>query len=169
MAGRMTEPNPAAGSGRTDSAERSINADQKNIYSAFVSSEALASWLPPAGMSGEVENFVPEAGGGYRLTLRYDDLPAGQTGKSSADTDVIDNRFIELDPCRRIVQTSEFVTTDPAFTGRMRTTWSFATDGPGVTRVRIVVENVPAGIRQAEHEEGLKATLDNLARFVSKD
>src|SRR5690625_5886183 len=125
MAGRMTEPNPAAGSGRTDSAERSINADQKNIYSAFVSSEALASWLPPAGMSGEVENFVPEPGGGYRLTLRYDDLPAGQTGKSSAETDVIDNRFIEVEPCQRLVQTSECVTTDRELADRIASICTF--------------------------------------------
>ena len=67
---------------RTDSAEQHQRRSEKHLLS-LVSSEALASWLPPAGMSGEVENFVPEAGGGYRLTLRYDDLPAGRPVKLS--------------------------------------------------------------------------------------
>jgi len=34
------------------------------------------------------------------------------------------------------------------------------------TRVTIVCENVPKGIRKEDHDLGLKSTLENLAIFV---
>ena len=44
-------------------------------------------------------------------------------------------------------------------------TWSFEPT-PAGTRVTITEENVPARISQADHHEGLRASLENLARFV---
>ena len=36
----------------------------------------------------------------------------------------------------------------------------------GGTEVAIVCENVPEGIRQDDHEAGMRSTLDNLAAFL---
>ncbi len=35
------------------------------------------------------------------------------------------------------------------------------------TEVRIVAENVPEGVSEADHAQGLPSSLDNLARFVA--
>lgn len=86
-------------------------------------------------------------------------------GKTSEDTDVVEGRFLELLPDERIVQLVKFESEDPAFAGAMTMTWTL-TAVPGGTEVAILCENVPEGIRQEDHDAGLKSTLDNLATFV---
>ena len=100
---RLAEPQPAK---RTDTAWRVIHAARDALYRAFVDPAALIAWLPPEGMSGELLDFDPRAGGGYRMRLTYRDAGA-QAGKSSADSDVVE-RFVELVPGLRIVQQAEF-------------------------------------------------------------
>jgi hypothetical protein len=72
-----------------------------------------------------------------------------------------------LVPDERIVQLVEFVSEEPAFAGAMTMTWSLATVRGG-TEVTILCENVPEGIRQEDHDAGLKSTLKNLARFIER-
>jgi hypothetical protein len=45
-------------------------------------------------------------------------------------------------------------------------TWSFEAAGAG-TRVTITAENVPPGISQADHDAGLRSSLENLARYLA--
>ena len=68
-------------------------------------------------------------------------------------------------PNERIVQLVEFESKDPAFAGEMKITW-ILTAVPGGTNVAIRCENVPAGVRVADHEAGLRSTLENLAAFT---
>jgi hypothetical protein len=49
----------------------------------------------------------------------------------------------------------------------MRMTWRFDAE-PGGTRVTIRAENVPSGIRPADHQAGMESTLANLAAFVER-
>jgi uncharacterized protein YndB with AHSA1/START domain len=149
---------------RTDRASRLIKASAQSIYRAFIEPAALAAWLPPEGMTGAIELFEPRPGGRYRMRLTYDDPHAGH-GKSAADADVVEGRFVELVPSVRIVQEAEFESDDPAFAGTMTMTWSFAAV-PGGTEVTILAENVPAGISKQEHDEGLRSSLENLAKWV---
>lgn len=44
-------------------------------------------------------------------------------------------------------------------------TWNLD-EVPGGTKVTIVCENVPGGIRQEDHEVGMSSTLANLAAFL---
>jgi uncharacterized protein YndB with AHSA1/START domain len=148
---------------RIDRASRVINAAPEAIYAAFVDPHVLIRWLPPAGMTGAIERFEPWNGGTYRITLTYREARAH--AKSSDQSDVVEGRFLELVPAKRIVQLVTFESQDPAFGGEMTMTWNL--EGvPGGTKVEIRAENVPAGIRPEDHAAGMASTLSNLASFV---
>jgi uncharacterized protein YndB with AHSA1/START domain len=155
----------ALGKKRTDSASRVIMASPQTIYQAFVDPKALVSWLPPQGMKGQIYAFDPRAGGTYRMALTYDAPGHSAPGKTSEHADVVEGRFLELVPNERIVQLAEFESEDPAFAGAMTITWKLNAV-PGGTEVTILCENVPDGIRQEDHDAGLRSTLDNLAAFT---
>jgi uncharacterized protein YndB with AHSA1/START domain len=152
---------------RTDSASRVIMASPRTIYKAFVDPEALVSWLPPEGMKGHIYEFNARDGGAYRMSLTYVGMDHSTIGKTSEHTDVVRGRFLELVPDERIVQLVEFESEDPEFAGAMTMTWILATIPEG-TEVTIVCENVPEGIRQDDHEAGMRSTLENLAAFTEK-
>jgi uncharacterized protein YndB with AHSA1/START domain len=149
---------------RKHSASRIILASRHVIFRAFVDPEAVAKWRPPGGMTARVLEFDPRVGGGYRVTLTYDDA-SDHPGKSTADSDVIRGRFEELLPDERIVETVVFESHDPRFAGEMTitTTLSPVTGG---TKVSFVAENVPPGISEADHKAGMAASLKNLADLV---
>lgn len=149
---------------RTDAATRVIGAPPDRVYAALTDPDALAVWLPPDGMTGRFEHFDARPGGSYRLVLTYADASAAR-GKSSADSDVVDVRFVEIVPGVRVVQQVEFVSEDPAFHGTMTMTWAVTADDAG-SRVMITAEDVPAGIDAADHAAGLSSSLDNLAAYV---
>jgi uncharacterized protein YndB with AHSA1/START domain len=149
---------------RTDRASRLIQAPPARVYRAFIDAAALAAWLPPEGMRAEIEDFDPRPGGGYKMALIYDE--PGE-GKSAADRDVVETRFVELAPDRRIVQQGVFESPDPAFAGAMTIVWELEPAGQG-TRVNITCRDVPQGIRKADHQAGLKSSLANLAAFVER-
>ena len=96
------------------------------------------------------------------LTYRGDHPNAG---KSSENTDVVEGQFAELVPNERVVQLVTFQSNDPAFAGEMRMTWNLS-QAVGGTDVSIIAENVPTGISKADHDVGMRSTLDQLARFV---
>ena len=159
----MTSP---SGSGkRIDAASRVIAASVDTLYRAFVDAAAVASWLPPEGMKGHMHVFEPRAGGTYRMTLTYERPEHTAPGKTSANEDVVNGRFVELVPNERVVQRFEFESDDPAFAGTMTMTWKL-TPTPGGTEVSVICENVPEGVRQEDHIAGLTSTLANLAAFV---
>ncbi|MCM3617728.1 SRPBCC family protein [Sutcliffiella horikoshii] len=152
---------------RTDSASRVIMASPQSIYQAFLTPEALVSWLPPKGMSGHIDMFDPREGGYYRMTLTYE-MNQSSPGKTSEDTDVFQAKFLELVPDKRIVQSVIFNTEDPAFSGEMIQKWILEEVSEG-THVTIVCENVPEGIQKEDHDTGLSSTLENLAIYTENN
>ncbi len=141
-----------------------IAAAPDRVYEAFVDPDALVRWLPPDGMSARFERFDSRTGGSYRLVLTYADASANP-GKATADTDVVEARFVEVVPGARVVQAVDFVSDDPAFRGTMAMTWEV---GPadGGSRVTLTAEDVPSGISTEDHEAGLRSSLANLAAYV---
>lgn len=130
----------------------------------MIDPDALAAWLPPKGMTGRFERFDARTDGSYRLILTYADASAGP-GKTSADSDVVEARFVDVVPDVRIVQAIDFVSDDPTFSGTMTMTWELvAVDGG--TRVEVRAEQVPAGISAEDHAAGLASSLENLAAHV---
>ena len=134
------------------------------VFDALVDREALETWLPPGNMTGRFENFDSTPGGSYRLVLTYAGA-AASPGKSSADSDIVDVRFVDIVANERVVQAVDFVADAPEFAGTMRMTWTVQEDAGG-TLVEIVADDVPDGISSADHAVGLASSLDNLARFV---
>ena len=152
-------------SARVDTASRIIAAPAQAIYDAFIDPDRHARWLPPTGMTGRFERFEPHPGGHYRMILTYADGGAAHPGKSAADTDIAEGRFLVLEPASRIVQTADFVSDDPAFAGTMTIGWTFDPVAGG-TRVTVTARDVPRGISPQDHVAGLTSTLTNLAEFV---
>jgi uncharacterized protein YndB with AHSA1/START domain len=149
---------------RTDTASRFIRASPERIYRALASAEAWISWLPPQGMEARIHEFDFRTGGSYHMELIYAQ-PDHIAGKTSAHSDVVRGRFVELVPEKRVVQMVEFDSDNSAFAGAMKMTWSL-TPVSGGTEVTIRCENVPEGIRQEDHDQGLRSTLANLASFT---
>ncbi|MGZ6662724.1 MAG: SRPBCC family protein [Solirubrobacteraceae bacterium] len=152
---------------RTDRASRVIAAPPEHVYAALVNPEALTAWLPPTGMTGTFERFDPRPGGSYRLVLTYADASASP-GKTTADTDIVESRFIDLVPGVRVVQAVDFVSDDPTYAGTMTMTWE-VTEVDGGTRVDIIADNVPDGIAANDHAAGLASSLMNLAGLEASD
>jgi uncharacterized protein YndB with AHSA1/START domain len=154
---------------RTDRASREIDASPDELDAAFADAATLMTWLPPGDMRGEALEYDFREGGRYRIALTYAAASDGAraTGKSGDGTDVSQGRFVALEPGRRIVQSVEFESDQPEFSGEMQMTWTFEPIAGG-TEVSIVAENVPPGITEADHAEGLRSSLDNLAAFAHR-
>jgi uncharacterized protein YndB with AHSA1/START domain len=136
------------------------------VWAALVDPDALMVWLPPGDMTGRFERFDARPGGSYRMVLTYPDA-AGAPGKASADSDVVEARFLDIVPGERVVQAVDFVSDDPAYAGTMTMTWAVSAVESG-TRVDIVAEDVPDGISAEDHAAGLSSSLANLAAFVEQ-
>jgi uncharacterized protein YndB with AHSA1/START domain len=148
---------------RTDQVSRVVAAPLEKVYAALVDPDALAAWLPPEGMSGRFEHFELRPGGGYRLVLTYD--AASDTGKTTTDSDVVDVRFVAIEPDRCVVHAVDFVSDDPRFAGTMTMTWA-TSRVPGGTLVEIRADDVPDGISEEDHAAGLTSSLANLAAHL---
>lgn len=88
--------------GRIDSVSCVIAASPTTLYLAYMNPEALSKWMPPTGMTAQVENFDPRVGGGYRMTLTYEE-GSMTAGKTTETTDVLETKFVELVPDKKIV------------------------------------------------------------------
>lgn len=143
-----------------------IDATPEVLWRAFTNPDALAVWLAPGDMTARVHDFDGRVGGGYTMSLYYPPSEAGAPGKTDALEDRFTARFIELTPHRRIVQSITFDSDDPSFGGEMRMIVTLGPESSG-TRVTIVFENIPSGIRPEDNEAGTEMSLGNLARYVT--
>lgn len=152
---------------RTDRASRLIAAPPKRVYSALIDPAALEVWLPPTGMSARIERFDARPGGSYRMVLTYQDASTAH-GKATADSDIVEARFVDLVPGVRVVQAVDFVSDDPQYAGTMIMTWGVAGHGAG-SLVEFRADNVPDGISAADHAAGLNSSLTNLANYLEHE
>jgi uncharacterized protein YndB with AHSA1/START domain len=151
---------------RTDRASRVIAAPLERVYAALVDPEALEAWLPPDGMSARFERFDARPGGSYRMVLTFADASA-EPGKATADSDIVEARFVDIVPGARVVQAVDFVSDDPAYAGTMTMTWAVTAVDAG-TRVDIRADDVPDGISAEDHAAGLTSSLTNLAAHLEQ-
>ena len=151
---------------RTDRGSRVLAAPPGRVWAALVDPEALLVWLPPGGMTARFERFDARPGGSYRMVLTYADA-SGARGKATADSDVVEARFVDIVPGERVVQAVDFVSDDPAYAGTMTMTWEIAAVEAG-TRVDITAEDVPDGVSAEDHAAGLSSSLANLADYVER-
>ena len=138
----------------------------ERVYAALVDPEALTAWLPPDGMRARFERFEARPGGSYRMVLTYADV-SGAPGKTTANSDIVEARFVDIVPCTRVVQAVDFVADDPAYAGTMTMTWE-VTAVDGGTRVDLRADDVPDGISAEDHATGLTSSLANLAAYLEQ-
>jgi uncharacterized protein YndB with AHSA1/START domain len=151
---------------RTDRGSRVIAASRERVWAALVDPGALLAWLPPGEMTGRFERFDARPGGSYRMVLTYPGA-SGAPGKATADSDIVEARFIDIVPGERVVQAVDFVSDDPAYAGTMTMTWQVTPVEAG-TRVDIVAEDVPDGISADDHATGLASSLTKLAAYLQR-
>jgi uncharacterized protein YndB with AHSA1/START domain len=117
-------------------------------------------------MIGRFERFDARPGGSYRMVLTYSDA-SGAPGKATADSDIVEARFVDIVPGERVVQAVDFVSDDPAYADTMIMTWEVTAADAG-TRVNIVAEDVPEGISAEDHAAGLDSSLTKLAAYLGQ-
>lgn len=144
-------------------ASRLIAASAAEIYRAHLDPESVVRWRAPAGMRGRIFRFEPWEGGSYWMQLEHDD--PSLRGKTGDGTDRFEGQFVELVPERRIVERVRFESEDPAFAGEMRLITTLEPEAGG-TRVTLLAEDVPSGIRAEDHAVGMASALENLAAWV---
>jgi uncharacterized protein YndB with AHSA1/START domain len=98
------------------------------------------------------------------MVLTYADASTGP-GKATADSDVVEARYVEIVPGVRVVQEVTFVADDPDLAGSMTMTWEVTATDDGA-RMEIRAEQVPDGISAEDHAAGLASSLANLAGYV---
>lgn len=143
-----------------------VRAPVEKVYAAFVDPDLLLKWLPPAEMTGKFHRFDARVGGGYRMSLFYPPDERTHRGKSADKEDMVDVRFVALDPPRRVVEAVTFVSDDPAFHGEMTITVTIDPVPEG-TRVTMLFENLPPGLRPEDNMNGAALSLMQLARLLS--
>jgi uncharacterized protein YndB with AHSA1/START domain len=115
-------------------------------------------------MHMEIFHYNVNAGGTYRIALRYDDKKA--KGKAGDNSDIVNGRFVELFPGKKIVEVVSFDSPDPAFAGEMVMTTELQAEKGG-TLVTLTAEQVPEGITHEDHVKGMESSLENLGRYMA--
>lgn len=143
-----------------------VAAAPEAVWAAFMDPAALVQWLPPAQMTGAIRDFDGRIGGGYRMSLTYPPDERTFRGKATEREDRVAVRFVALSPPWRAVEAIAFESPDAAFQGEMTMTWTFE-PAAGGTRVTVVSENLPPGLRAEDNDEGARISLAQLAaRFA---
>jgi len=143
---------------------RVIKAPRKAIYRALIDPKALAKWRVPDDMTGRMHEFDLRPGGRYRMSLTYT-ASEGAPGKTTADTDTFEGRFVELVPDEKVVEAIVFEADDTKFGGVMTLTSSLV-EADGGTLVTMEHDNLPPGVRPEDNELGTTMSLRKLAALV---
>ena len=144
-------------------ASRIVKAPPEAVYAAFMDPAVLVAWLPPGGMTGEIQAFDGRVGGGYRMSLFYPPHERVVRGKTSDREDRVNVRFVELVAARRIVEAVTFESDDPSLCGEMTIVVTFDA-APGGTDVSFLCTDLPPGLRAQDNETGSRLSLEQLAR-----
>lgn len=152
---------------RSSRTSRIIAAPREAVCTAFIDRDLLLAWLPPAGMTGRFHRFDARVGGGYRMSLYYPETERTFRGKAADNEDVVDVRFVELAPPRRIVEAIRFVSDDAAFAGEMTLIVTIE-EAAGGSEVTLEFSDIPHGIRPEDNDAGARSSLENLARLLER-
>lgn len=118
-------------------------------------------------MTGVVHASEARQGGRFSMSLVYPEDGKAARGRTSATTHPFRGRFVPLVPDAQVASAVAFESADPSFAGEMTVRTSLASAGAG-TRVTIVCESPPAGIRREDNEAGCRESLDKLAALLER-
>ena len=147
----------------TTRASRLIPAAPDAVWDALMDPKALVDWLPPGDMTGQMHAFDGRVGGGFEMSLFYPDDDGAAEGKTAAREDRTRVRFKTLEKGHKIVWAVLFATDDPTLKSEMTMTITLQA-AEGGTRVALVSQNLPVGLKPADNAEGSRQSLEKLAR-----
>ncbi len=143
---------------------RIIAAPAAKIFKALTDPRAIERWQVPGEMTGRVSNFELKVGSSYSMSLFYPKGTEGM-GKTAQGEDRFISRFLVIEEPYRLVQSVEFVTDDPAFSGKMKMEVVLAEIGDK-TKVSFIFTDIPKGIAPSDNEQGTESSLEKLAQYV---
>jgi uncharacterized protein YndB with AHSA1/START domain len=144
---------------------RVVNASVNEVFAAFCNEKALEVWLAPEGMKGKIHDFNFKPGGGYTMSLYYNDDSYKESGKTKSNEDRFASRYLEIVPEKKIVEAINFESDDPSFKGEMIMEVTFESK-QSQTEVIFHFERIPIGITPKDNEAGTLSTLEKLAKYV---
>jgi uncharacterized protein YndB with AHSA1/START domain len=136
---------------------RVLRAPPERVYRAFLTTEAIAKWLPPNGFTCTVHQHDPRVGGSYRMAF---------TNFSSGNSHSFGGTYRELVPGERIRYDDHF--DDPQLPGEMTTTITLRAVSGG-TELQIVQEGLPEVIPIEQCYLGWQESLVLLGKLVEPD
>lgn len=136
---------------------RVIRSTPERIYSAFLSAEAWAKWLPPHGFTAKVHEMEPKVGGKYKMS--FTNLTTGQSHSFGGE-------YLELIQNQKLRYTAVF--NDPNLPGTMQTTVMLKTVSCGV-ELNIVQEGIPSVIPTEACYLGWQESLQLLTLLVEPE
>lgn len=116
-------------------------------------------------MTSRVHWFDAREGGAFRVSLTYD--APGAAGKTTANIDTYQGRFVKLVTNEQVVEVVEFETEDPMMKGEMMITITLA-DADGGTDLHAVHDGLPPGVSGTDNETGWRMALAKLAALVEE-
>lgn len=149
---------------RTTTNTRIIQADKKEVYRAFTEPEKLVVWLAPYDMTGKIHNFNFTVGGGYEMSLFYNDNKI--EGKTAGNEDRFSAAFTEIIPYNKIVQTIRFHSNKTDLNDEMIMEVYIDEVNTNQCKVTIIFKNIPPAVSPQANEDGTEQSLEKLAKLV---
>ena len=144
---------------------RHVPAPRSAVYRALLDADAVRQWMVPDDMTSTVHSFDAREGGGFRISLTYDEPTTA--GKTDAQTDTFHGRFVRLVPDSEVVEVIAFESDDPEMQREMTITYVLTDSPDGGTDVTGVHENLPPGLSPADNGLGWRMSMEKLARLVA--
>jgi len=133
---------------------RVFAAPVQRVFKAFTDSDAMASWLPPYGFVGKVQQMDVRIGGNYKMSF---------TNFTTGKVHSFGGEYLEIIPNERLKYTDQF--NDPNLPGQMITTIKFNKVLCG-TEIFASQEGIPETIPVEMCYLGWQESLDKLKRLV---
>jgi uncharacterized protein YndB with AHSA1/START domain len=136
------------------------------VFAAFLDPEILLKWLPPNDMTGVFHEFDGRVGGGYRMSLFYNEAEEeSHVGKTGDLEDQVVVRFDAIEPYSRIVESFHFATNDPEMQGEVTQTILLEAREEGGVLVTLYFERLPPALKAVDNDLGAQISLGQLAKL----
>lgn len=136
---------------------RVLKTSPEKIYRAFLTSDAMAKWLPPKGFTAAFHHFEPKVGGTFRASF---------TNFTTQQSHSFGGEYVELIPNQLIRYTDTFE--DPNLPGTMSVTVKIKEVLCGAD-LTVIQEGIPDVIPVEMCYLGWQESLEALAFLVEPD
>ncbi len=136
---------------------RVLKATPEKVFRAFSNPTAYASWIPPYGFLGIVQQMNFKVGGSYKMSF---------VNFSTGNQDSFGGDFLEIKRNELIKHTDKF--DDPNLPGEMTTTIWFNKVSCG-TELKVLQEGIPSVIPTEMCYLGWQESLEKLKKLVEPE